>query len=114
MRCYGKVQTVAESPRSYMVVTETGLLHRNRRQLIKVGEGTEEGKIGRQTTTVNKRGTVQISGSSKQNERAEHQERCYEAGNHEDDTCPAGERGRISLLKICHFWDSQQGNVREV
>ncbi|KAJ8890767.1 hypothetical protein PR048_010276 [Dryococelus australis] len=84
MRCNGKVQTVAEAPRSYMVVTEKGLLCRNRRQLIKVWEGTEEGKIGRQTTTVNKRGTVKISGSSNQNERDEQQDRSYEVGNPED------------------------------
>ncbi|KAJ8898247.1 hypothetical protein PR048_003607 [Dryococelus australis] len=86
--------------------TEKGLLRRNRRQLIEDGEGTEEGKIARQTTIVNKRDTVKISGSSKQNKRDE-QERCYKAGNPEDDTRPA-------LLKRCHFWNFQLGSVREV
>ncbi|KAJ8897888.1 hypothetical protein PR048_003245 [Dryococelus australis] len=73
-------------------VTEKGLLQRNRRQIIKVWEGTEEGKIDRQTAkTVNKRGTVTISGSSKQR-------RSNEAENPEDDTRPARERGRTSSL----------------
>ncbi|KAJ8891282.1 hypothetical protein PR048_010798 [Dryococelus australis] len=35
MSCYGRVQTVAEAPRSYMLVTKKGFLCRNRRQLIK-------------------------------------------------------------------------------
>ncbi|KAJ8877171.1 hypothetical protein PR048_021624 [Dryococelus australis] len=86
MSCYGRVQAVAEAPRSYMVVTEKGLLCRDRKQLIKLIKGglSKYQVLANKTNKMNNKRDITkqavLRTTFAQQERGEHQallKRCY-------------------------------------